>query len=690
MTSLIEWGMSANMKKYMSAISIMSKVSIAILLLLMLYHISSNNYLLFHCITEIASIVIGFSIFIITKNTYKFSQNDNFLFLGSAFAIVSSIDILHVLAYKGMGVFATNTANLPTQLWIIAKYLQSAAFIIFCIRLHGKRKLLKIQYITTAFYMLAGVLLLTVFVWDVFPVCYIEGVGLTRFKIISEYVISSLLTIVLVLLVRNRNKLAESISIILPMSLVLNIAAELCFTQYINVNDYSNMVGHILKVGYFYLLYKAIIETTLDKPYDMLFHKVTDSNRNLETRTHQLLQINKKLKESKNNYQTLLDFLPFAVFAHCNRKVVFVNNEVLKLLGLNHYSDILGKDILEFIHSDYYELADERINQVYNGEVTELKVMKMLTLNKNVINVETKAVPYNFKGEKAGLVVIRDIKERMDAEEKERKLKEALEYDRIKNEFMANISHELRTPLNVIFGATQLIEYYAENDIICENRSSISKCSKSMKQNSYRMLRLVNNLIDLTKLDSGFMQLNLTNENIVSVVEDITLSVASYIESKNITLEFDTEIEEKYIACDTDIIERIILNLLSNAVKFTPPEGEISVNIYDKGEHVEISVKDSGIGIAEDKQQLIFDRFRQVDKSLTRNTEGSGIGLNLVKSLVNLHEGEISVHSKVGCGSEFIIKLPAVLTAEDEVAVTRDIPKEKVERINIEFSDIYS
>lgn len=211
-----------------------------------------------------------------------------------------------------------------------------------------------------------------------------------------------------------------------------------------------------------------------------------------------------------------------------------------------------------------------------------------------------------------------------------------------------------------------------------------------MKQNCYRMLRLVNNLIDLTKIDSGYLKLNLKNQEVISIVEDIILSVAEYIESKNISIQFDTEVEEKYMACDEDIIERVILNLLSNAVKFTPAGGNIWVNVHDRGNHILISVKDSGIGIPHDKQDIVFDRFRQVDKSLARSTEGSGIGLNLVKSLIELHGGEISLKSEAGQGSEFIVKLPVLIVDDDEAAITNGISQGKVQRIHIEFSDIYS
>lgn len=218
-----------------------------------------------------------------------------------------------------------------------------------------------------------------------------------------------------------------------------------------------------------------------------------------------------------------------------------------------------------------------------------------------------------------------------------------------------------------------------------------------MKQNSYRLLKLVNNIIDLTKLDSGFLLMNFDNHNIVEVVENITLSVANYTESKGISLIFDTNIEEKIISCDDDKIERIILNLLSNAIKYTKLGGTIEVNIKDMDSNVLISVKDTGCGIPHDKLSVIFERFRQVDEVLTRQAEGSGIGLSLVKALVEAHDGSIVAYSTIGTGSEFIISLPCKIISCTKIyhkpfdtIDNEDELKKKVERINIEFSDIYS
>ncbi|QXM05775.1 hybrid sensor histidine kinase/response regulator [Crassaminicella indica] len=269
------------------------------------------------------------------------------------------------------------------------------------------------------------------------------------------------------------------------------------------------------------------------------------------------------------------------------------------------------------------------------------------------------------------------------------KANEIIQYNKLQTEFFANISHEFRTPLNLIFSTIQLFELCMQDHLdIKEN-----KYIKIMKQNCYRLLRLVNNLIDITKIDSGYFEIDLQNHNIVDIVENITLSISEYIERNDLKLIFDTDVEEKIIACDVDKIERIILNLLSNAIKFTKSGGNIIVKIYDKKEKVVISVKDTGKGIPKDKIDTIFERFMQIDKSLSRKREGSGIGLSLVKALVEMHGGEIFVKSEYGKGTEFIIELPAkVLPIEDEAIKKDDGYNEHnyIESINIEFSDIYS
>jgi signal transduction histidine kinase len=272
-----------------------------------------------------------------------------------------------------------------------------------------------------------------------------------------------------------------------------------------------------------------------------------------------------------------------------------------------------------------------------------------------------------------------------------RRAKEAAEAaNEAKNIFLANISHELRTPLNILLGSTQIIKYYLENDNIL-NREKINSNVKIQIQNCYRLIRLVNNLIDITKIDSGNFTLNMSNCNIIEVVEAIVTSVVEYAALKNIEVIFDTDIEELMLFCDLDSIERIVLNLLSNAIKFTPQSGNIFVNISTLDDSIQIRVKDSGIGISQDKQKMIFERFKQVDNLLTRSSEGSGIGLSLVKSLVEMHGGNIQVKSEYQNGSEFIVELPINEANEGNNTENNSINniRNVIQKIDIEFSDIY-
>lgn len=282
--------------------------------------------------------------------------------------------------------------------------------------------------------------------------------------------------------------------------------------------------------------------------------------------------------------------------------------------------------------------------------------------------------------------LLKELSEKIEAEDK--LLKKLQEIDKMKTEFFANISHELRTPINVILSATQLLAMDLHGQLSMHHEKK-EIYYNSIKQNSFRLIKIINNLIDITKLEAGYYKLSCCNYNIVDVVENITLSIASYVEDKSIELIFDTNVEEKIISCDPEKIERIVLNLISNALKFTNPGGSIMVTLKDLGHEVKLYVKDTGIGIPEDKLDLIFERFSQVDRTLERNKDGSGIGLSLVKSLVELHGGWIDVKSKFGNGCEFIITLPAVLTNEKINTYENNLADNLVERINIEFSDIY-
>ena len=257
----------------------------------------------------------------------------------------------------------------------------------------------------------------------------------------------------------------------------------------------------------------------------------------------------------------------------------------------------------------------------------------------------------------------------------------AEEANKIKTHFISNISHELKTPINVIMSAIQLINY---NNI--EYNSYSNNTLTIIDNNCKRLLRLINNLIDVQKHELDDTQLNLSSVNIVNLIEKLVGSVIPYANSKNLNLIFDTNKEDIILKLDSDKIERIILNLLSNAIKFSKPYGEIRINLIFK-DYLYISVEDDGIGIAKEDLNRIFDKFTQLDTSFSRKNEGSGIGLSIVKSFVLLHNGKISVKSELNKGTSFLIKLPLTETSNIETEYTSY--DNLSENVKIELSDIY-
>ena len=244
------------------------------------------------------------------------------------------------------------------------------------------------------------------------------------------------------------------------------------------------------------------------------------------------------------------------------------------------------------------------------------------------------------------------------------------EIDELKSRFFANISHEFRTPLTLILGPSKQIFEKVKNEKIKSELILIHK-------NARKLLELVNQLLDISKLESGNMKLQTNPQNIVSLLKALVLSFTSYAERKRISLKFNSIENEIIVYVDSEKFEKIIINILSNAFKFTPEGGRIEIAINRQAELisassvnpkdpepssndsiVEISIRDTGIGIPKEKLSKIFDRFYQVDGSHTREQEGTGIGLSLTKELVELHKGNIEVESEEGKGTTVKVSIP--------------------------------
>ncbi|RDY26378.1 histidine kinase [Romboutsia weinsteinii] len=263
-------------------------------------------------------------------------------------------------------------------------------------------------------------------------------------------------------------------------------------------------------------------------------------------------------------------------------------------------------------------------------------------------------------------------------------IKESNEANRLKSYFISNITHELRTPITVIMSVIQLVKsnHKDEKYLLDSNNYDL------IDINCNRLLRLINNVIDVDKFESGNMNLNLRNINIVEFIENIVSSVIPYVKAKDLEIIFDTTDEDIIMAVDSDKIERIVLNLVSNAIKFSKDSGLINVNVSRINNSLRFTVSDDGIGIEEKYIEKIFDRFVQLDNTMTRKNEGSGIGLSIVQSFVNLHNGSINIDSEINIGTTFTVDIP-IMIIDENTESTKLYIEEITENTKIAFSDIY-
>ena len=229
--------------------------------------------------------------------------------------------------------------------------------------------------------------------------------------------------------------------------------------------------------------------------------------------------------------------------------------------------------------------------------------------------------------------------------------------EKFKNDYFVNLSHELRTPLNIILSVLQLLNYLEENDGFTKEK--FSHYMDVIKKSSNSLLSIINDIIDSSKIESGAYKISKQeNIDIVYLVEETALNMSDYINNKGIELIIDPEIEELLICCDSKEIERCVVNLIGNAVKFTEKDGNIKVLIKEQDNTVSISIEDNGLGISKDDQEFIFKRFEQGGNVNSTKVSSSGIGLTLVKYIVELHGGHVELESELGKGSKFTLVLP--------------------------------
>lgn len=421
--------------------------------------------------------------------------------------------------------------------------------------------------------------------------------------------------------------------------------------------------------------------------YICLLIAFNEKNRMLTETLNEELQLR---IEAQSKLQMIIDDIIdiYAIVKKVDDKLIWIeiSKRCEEIIGWN-VEELNSKKYLDFIH--YKD--KKRVNNIINNDHMEYRNLPftMRTKENKWITMEAKL---NHLTDNIYMIVAQDNTKLIELKKNTEDLRQAVELESLKTEFFANISHEFKTPLNIILSTVQLIMNYININNDYPNMDSFIKYIKSIKQNSYRLLKLANNMIDTTKIDGDFYHINMNNYNIVEIIENIVQSLAIYIKNSKRNIVFDTIEEEIILACDPDQIERVVLNLLSNAMKFTSNNGNIYVSIESKEpfDKILIRVGNDGQPIDIKDRDKIFKRFTQSENLLTRRIEGSGIGLSISKSLIEMHKGDIYVNTEIKDCTEFCIELPIrKIMNHKEPNVREKSITSRIEKFDIEFSDIY-
>jgi PAS domain S-box-containing protein len=589
------------------------------LILTGLYLSSLYSYLLFHSIAEIFSIIVAFGIFIVAWNSRRFLDNNYFIFIGIAYLFVGHMDLAHTLAYPGMGVLPGYGTNTAAQIWIVARYLESLSLLMAPLLIGRK---LKVNLLFPGYGLPILVALAAIFYWQVFPVCFVEGTGLTPFKKISEYVISVILLGSILVMFLKRREFDTSVLRLLYASIMVTVASELSFTLYEHPFALPNLIGHFLKIASFYLIYKAIIETGLVRPYDLLF---------------------RSLKQSEERFRDLYEEAPNAYLSvGADSYIERTNRRATELLGYSR-DELVGRPV-----SDLYANTP-------NGKAKAQEVFQRFLAGEEIRDEELEIRRADGSSVWINLSVrpIRDKEGRVVASRSQIvDITEHKKLDQLKDDFISLVSHELRSPMTVITGAINTALTEAERLSPEETRQLL----KDAALEADLLSNILGNLLELSRIQADRLSLHAEAISVKKIIQDAVNEVRRQSSAHRFIMNLPRKLPPVY--ADELRLERILYNLLENAVKYSPPSSKIRVSARPEKEHLVIGVSDQGPGISLPDQVKLFESFQRLEESRPDGTRGVGLGLLVCRRLVEAHGGQIWVESEPGHGATFFFTMP--------------------------------
>ena len=632
--------------------------------------------------------IIGMFAYIMSIVTLSTSEDGIYKDLARIFGIVSITNALFAIyVFDNLNY---DTLNKEIEITLVNLGVQASLYILFVYIYSKKNKIYKFNNIANVIAIFIPILYILITWTSIIPDIsdYVKNIFCSIFLI--KYIYCILKIDKLNKQFYNYNTIRDIKILFICRIIILLFMIFLGAVEFTNIYPQTsfgnklNCIGLIfLNFIHVYLVYTICFRDIIKRPNRNLYYNLLDEREKLKQNIEKIEEVNFNMEYYKIIYEQLLKNMPSGIIISHKHKIMFVNNKVLKLFKLDSEENIINKNISDLIYKEDREKYDKTIKSIDKNEKKESVIHTRFSYN-NVMFEAQEIRFYETVHQKTFQVSIIDsIEDKIKLENAKRELQLRDVMEKTRDEVLSNISHEFKTPVNVIYSTVQIQDLNLQK----EDYDKILEFNKLIKQNCNRLIRLINNFIDSTKLENNKVEIHKKRVNIVSITEDITMSVINFAKRQKIDVVFDAEQEELYCDIDIDQMERIMLNILSNAIKYNKPNGNIDVIVKDRKEKVYIDVIDSGIGIPKDRINTIFDRFERMENKNAVIKEGSGIGLSIVKKLVDALDGEINIESEVDKGTtvRLIFKKSKNQNGIEEVY---DISQHLEEKVNLEMSDI--
>lgn len=640
------------------------------------------NIYYIYLILIIINAMIGMFAYIMSVVTLNTSEDGIYKDLARIFGIVSISNAL--FAIYEFDNLKYNTSNEEVALMLVNLAIQAMLYIAFVYIYSNKNKRCKFNSIAHLITILIPILYIFITWTNILPEISFYAKNIFCIIFIIGY-IYCLLNIYKLSTQFYNYKMIRDIKILFICRIIVNLfmiflgTVEFTniYTQVSFANKFNCLGLIFLNYIHVYIVYTICFRDIIKRPNRNLYYNLLDERQKLKRNIEKIEEVNFNMEYYKIIYEQLLKNMPSGIIISYKNKIMFVNNKVLNFFKLESEENIIDKNISDLI---YKEDKDKYLDKTNNND----SVIHTRFSYNNVIFEAEEIRFYETLHQKTFQVsIINSIEDKIKLEDAKRQLQLRDVMEETRNEVLSNISHEFKTPVNVIYSTVQIQDLNLKKG----EYDKILEFNKLIKQNCNRLIRLINNFIDSIKLENNKLDIHKKCVNIVYIVEDITMSVINFAKRQKIEVIFDSEEEELYCDIDIDQMERIMLNILSNAIKYNKPNGSINVIVKDRPEEIYIEVIDSGIGIPKDRISTIFDRFERIENKNAVIKEGSGIGLSIVKKLVDALDGKIEIESEVDKGTtvRLIFKKSENKNDIDEVY---DISQHLEEKVNLEMSDI--